>query len=284
MPIVAGLVDPHQTYSQAGGQPPSVTAVGSDGNAPSFDVASVRADHSGLGFNTQLTLTRFVMERWRVIDMIEYAYDVKDPQVIGGPKWINSETFDVDAKIQDSEAEKEHALPQEQRISLMRLRVRDLLAKRFGLKLHPSVENLPVLALVMSDKQPKFAEAKPPQNSSLDAGTPQISMNMVGNEWVLKLENASLRYLIGPLSGQPEIGGHLLVDETGLTKNYDLTLRWKMQNLAAPGSAASDSAASEDVGTSLFTALREQLGLKLESRKEPADTLVIDQIERPSGN
>jgi len=243
---------------------------------PSFEVASVRADYSGLSFNSRITAGRFVMERWRVKDLIEYSYDVKEPQVLGGPKWIESERYDVEAKLQDSDVTKEQNLPHEERIS--QLRVRELLSSRFGLKVHRSVKDLPVLALVVAKNGPRFAEAKASSNTDADKNGRQVNMTMDGKELVLSLENAPLRYLALALSGQPEIEGRILVDKTRLTGNYTLKLKWEKQDLATA------SGASERSGPTLFTALQEELGLKLESRKEPIDVVVIDTVERPSQN
>ena len=247
------------------------------GPLPSFEVASIRVDQSAQGFNSHLDASRFVMERWRVRDLIQYAYDLKDPQLLGGPKWIDSERYDIVAKVEDSEAAKERGISQEQHIARTRLRVRDLLANRFGLRVHHSTQDIAVLALVVAKNGPKISEAGA---SSGSAGSPerQISMAMKEKQWVLTVKNASLHYLILALSGQPEIAGHILVDKTGLAGNYEFTLKWEPQNLAT-GSADPDSSSG-----SLYSALQEQLGLRLESRKEPVDIVVIDNVDRPSQN
>jgi uncharacterized protein (TIGR03435 family) len=219
------------------------------------------------------------MERWSVKDMIQYSYDLKETQVLGLPKWIDSERYDVEATVEDSEIAKEQNMTDEQRTSLMRLRVQDLLANRFGLRVHHSVKNLPVLALVVAKGGPRFSEAKELSHPAADTDGPSVRMSANGNQWVLDFRNASLHYLILALSGQPEITGRVLVDKTGLTGGYTFKLQWQQQDLTGAGLAG-----SELPGATLYTALREQLGLKLDSQNGPVDVLVIDHIERPSEN
>ena len=104
-------------------------------------------------------------------------------------------------------------------------------------------------------------------------------MRMEGKRWVLTLNRTQIGYLVLALSRQPEIGRSVLVDKTGLSGVYSLKLSWEPQDLSAAASGA-----SEHSGPTLFTAVREQLGLKFETRKESVDLIVLDQIERPSEN
>jgi bla regulator protein blaR1 len=255
------------------------TAANGNTPTPSFEVASVRPDHSDQSFNSRMTASRFVMERWRVKDLIEYSYDVKEAQVLGIPKWIDSERYDIEAKVEDSVAAKEQDLPDDQRTSLMRLRVQALLANRFGLRVHHSVKTMPVLALVPSSGGPEFFEGKALSRPDSDTDGRQVNLRMDGRQWVLSFEDAPLSYLIRVLSGQPETAGRILVDQTGLNGDYTFKLQWEGQTLTAAPSAGSESSSA-----SLFTALQEQLGLKLESQKGPVEVLVIDHVEKPSEN
>ena len=245
---------------------------------PSFEVASVRPDRSGQGFNSRISAGRLVMERWRVKDMIEYSYAIEESQVLGVPKWIDSERYDIEAKVEDSVVAREQNMTAEQRKSLMRLRVQDLLANRFGLRVHHSVENLPVLALVVARNGPKFFEAKVLSRPAADTDGRQVNLKMDGKQWILNFDNAPLSSLVLVLSGQAEIEGRVVVDKTGLTGNYAFTLQWAPQYLTGPPFT------QEPSGATLFTSLREQLGLKLESQKAMAEVLVIDHIEQPSAN
>jgi uncharacterized protein (TIGR03435 family) len=99
---------------------------------------------------------------------------------------------------------------------------------------------------------------------------------------------APVAILADVLSRQPELGNRLVLDKTGLTDQYDWTLKWTPETPSAAmgisASAPPNSSAAEPAGPSLFTALQEQLGLKLEARKAPVDIIVINQIEHPSAN
>jgi uncharacterized protein (TIGR03435 family) len=273
-PVTFGIANAPTVSAQL----PSAREGGSP--TPSFEVASIRPDRSGQAFNSQINPGRCVMERWRVKDLIEYSYGLKEPQVFGLPKWIDSERYDIEAKVEDSVVAKEQNMSDEQRTSLMKLRFQDLLASRFGLRVHHSVKTLPALAVVVATNGPKFSQAKalPHPGAETDGGR-KVNMTMDGKEWILNLENAPLRYLILALTGQPEIGGRILVDKTGLTANYTFKLRWQLQDLTVASSSG-----SEHSGTTLFSALREQLGLRLEARKEPIDVVLVDHVDRPSEN
>jgi len=252
-----------------------------EGSTPtsSFEVASVRLDRSGQGSNSHITSDRFVIERWSAKELIEYSYELNGAQVLGGPHWIDSERYNIEAKLEDADVAKEHNMPSEQRMALMRLRVRDLLADRFGLRLRHSVKELPILALVVARNGPKFSAAKPLPSPAPDTDGRRAYMTTEGKQWVLSLNNVPLSYLVRMLSGQPEVAGRVLVDKTALTGPYDLKLQWEPQNLTS-----TPNTGSERSGATLFTALQEQLGLKVESRKEPLDVVVIDRIDKPSEN
>lgn len=245
----------------------------------SFEVAAIRPDHSGESFNADITAGRFVMKRCTVMDLIEYSYDLKESQVLGGPKWINSEKYDIEAKVEDSVVAAEQKMPNEQRILAMRSRVQGLLANRFGLRVHHSVKVLPVVTLVTAKDGPKFSRLAERSTPAADSDGREVSMRMDGKRWVLTLDQAPMRYLVLVLSRQPEIGRSVLVDKTGLAGDYSLELSWEPQDLTAAASGA-----SEHTGPTLFTAVREQLGLRLEARKESVDVIVLDEIERPSEN
>jgi uncharacterized protein (TIGR03435 family) len=167
-----------------------------------------------------------------------------------------------------------------------------ILRNRFNLKFHHETRLLPVWVLLVAKGGPKLQEARPGdtypnglkgQDGPMGAGG--FTMTAQGE---LTAQGISIEKLIFMLStaipGQSMFEKATIVDETGLTGKYDLTLRFTLENAFAPvkpGGEAGDSATS---GPSLFTALQEQLGLKLESHKVPTDVIVIDHIDRPSEN
>jgi uncharacterized protein (TIGR03435 family) len=154
-----------------------------------------------------------------------------------------------------------------------------LLANRFGLKVQHSIKVLRVLALVTTKDGPKFAGAAKRATPGADSDGREVSMQMNQKRWVLTLDHAPIHYLVLLLSRQPEIGRSVLVDKTGLAGDYSLQLSWEPQDLTGAASGP-----SEQSGPTLFTAVREQLGLRLEPRKESVDVLLLDEIERPSQN
>jgi uncharacterized protein (TIGR03435 family) len=248
--------------------------------AQTFDVVSIKLDRSmsaGSSMGGGLP-GKFSGKYIPLLTLIEYAYDVKDAQVEGLPGWGSAEKYDVDAKMDDEEAAREKSLSYDERERLSKTRVQALLADRFGLKLHHETKDETVLALMVAKGGPKFNE----QGVAPTRGDPH-SLGGVGLMYSpngkLVSNRVPLRMFINALSSQPEINGHMLVDRTGLTGNYTFTLQWTPQNLSG-GAAAS----SEAPGPSLFTALEEQLGLRLESTKAPVDVLVIDRVEKPSPN
>jgi uncharacterized protein (TIGR03435 family) len=135
---------------------------------------------------------------------------------------------------------------------------------------------MPVYELVLAKGGLKLKEnADPPKGLDLFAV----------NSSAIKAKAATMGGLIYMLRGVPDIGGRAVIDKTGLTGVYDFSLKWTpLQAAAAPGGESGSAPASGGEEVSLFTAIEEQLGLKLISAKEPGQVLVIDHIERPSEN
>jgi uncharacterized protein (TIGR03435 family) len=149
------------------------------------------------------------------------------------------------------------------------------------LNAHHESRELPVYALVIVKGGSKLKEAKPGQ---LSPDLPPAFAAFHGGTF--RRGRGKIVGWNAPLSGllpflRNELG-RTVVDETGLAGNYDYTLAWTPEAMAAGG--ANERAAQENSGPSIFTALREQLGLKLVSKKEPQDVLVIDHVEQPTAN
>jgi bla regulator protein blaR1 len=241
---------------------------------PSFEVASIKLNRSP----RPLTGVHIFGDRFNAttsaLGLIADAYDLHGAQVSGGPDWIKSEVFDIDAKIDDSLVEGPwKKLSIEQQMSQAMLMLRSLLADRFKLTVTHATKELPVYALVLAKDGPKFAEDDSHIKTRLvNAGFGKVEARSIDVGTFVKV-----------LSMMPEIGGRTLVDKTGLHGNYSFTLQWTSEILAAAARQTAHNA-SESSGPSLFTALQEQLGLKLESTKAPLDTIVIEHIEQPSQN
>jgi uncharacterized protein (TIGR03435 family) len=185
--------------------------------------------------------------------------------------------FDIDAKVEDSLVEGEwKKLSFDEQVNQVMLMLRSLLADRFKLRVRHETKELPVYALVLAKNGPKFAE---------DNTHPEIGAISAHGRGKLEATSSDFSSFVFILSRQPELGGRIILDKTGLPGHYSFTFQWMPENLPATGGqSAASASSSESSGPSLFTALREQLGLRLESTKAPVDTIVIEHIERPTEN
>jgi uncharacterized protein (TIGR03435 family) len=239
--------------------------------AQAFEVASIKPNRSdapgvgGLGFAPGGIRAR----NQSPVRLLEIALSVQPDQVVGAPSWATNEGFDINAKVGSNVAFNP--------MTMLGPMLFNLLESRFQLKMHHETRELNVYRLVRvrADRLgPKLAPA-PIDACSPPAQTDAASLRVAargcsagpvpGGIDVHGMPLATLASLMGPSAGR------VIVDATGLTGNWDLEIRF-----AAPGqNADADS-------PSLFTALGEQLGLKLESGRAPVDVIVIDHVERPT--
>ena len=197
--------------------------------------------------------------------LVRLAYGVQDDQIAGPPDWAGFGKYDIEARVGDSPVD-DAKDPGGIGIDKFKLMLQAVLADRFKLTLHKETKQLRVYALVVAEDGPKFQEAKPgPNMVSLERGGGLVN------------QGATLEPLVEQLSMQL---GRAVVDKTGLKGHYDFTLRW------TPGekkSAMSDEdGAPSDSATSIRTAVREQLGLRLEPLTAPMQVFVIDHVEQPT--
>jgi uncharacterized protein (TIGR03435 family) len=218
--------------------------------------------------------------------IIVNAYSVQGNvkgMVQGGPAWMTSDAFDVRIKVDATTIERWSKLPQQPVDEERRALLRELLAERFQLKLHRELREMPAFALTLAKGGSKLQS--PVAEKSLQAGEPQSRINFLGRgHW--QGHFALVSNLARSLGGQPEMDGRPIVDKTGLTGQYDFTLRWTPLD-PDPSTAPTPGAATTDPGPqwpSLFPALEEQLGLKLAPAKAQIEVIVIDSVEKPSEN
>jgi len=253
------------------------------GPAPSFEVAAVKQNHTaGDLFSFRLQPGRFIAEDAPLDRLIRFAYEVKSArQVVNMPGWAGSQHFDIDAKITDNEVEAMKKLSPDQRFQQYRLMVQSLLADRFQMKVRVETQELPVYALVVAKSGSKLAPAAaPPEAPKLQM--PQLIYHGSGD---LKASSVSMAFFVGWLSGRPDTGDRVVMDETGLKGSYDFALKWSpLESGAADGGDHANTSATEGDNPPLFTAIQEQLGLKLQPAKGPVQVLVIDHVEQPSPN
>ncbi|HEY1756852.1 MAG TPA: TIGR03435 family protein [Bryobacteraceae bacterium] len=222
-----------------------------------FEVASIRL-HAGPNRGVGITLSgsRVTVTNSSVLGLITYAHNLEPYQVTGGPGWVSdyaSYGWDITASAGSEAITRDQA----------KLMMRALLADRFQLRLHRETKEMPVYALVLAGKGGTKLKPSAPDAEGM--------MRMSGGR-TIKVETTagSLEQLVTQLSGTLRTP---VLDKTGMTGNYDYKLEW------APENAAPDVDAP-----TLFTALQEQLGLQLESRKAPVEAVVIDHAEKPSEN
>lgn len=219
---------------------------------------------------------------------IRVGYGVFDFQISGEPNWVGSELFDVQAKMDKSVVDELDKLGQDERRRERDRMFQTLLVDRFKLTVHRETKEQKAYTLVVAKNGPKIHPSTPQENENNGQtrapGTYQSIGEFSGVE--APIGGRGLVWLLSQALGQP------VVDKTGLTGNYDFTLKWNPDQKQAPmlndtegNQSSADSITSMDSsGPSIFTALQEQLGLKLQAQKSPVEILVIDHVERPSEN
>jgi uncharacterized protein (TIGR03435 family) len=263
------------------------------GPLPAFEVATIRPNHSDdakLGF--RMTSAEFQIQNASITDLIRFAYMVKSSaQLPQEPRWINSDKFDINAKIGESQIEAMKKLTPDQRFEQNRLMVQSLLSDRFSLKLSSQTKTLPVYAMVVAKSGPRLKEVEglsppqpghsppPPPPAATPASAPMPTL--MGRRGELKAGAVSMPFFTDWVSRQPEMSDRVVIDATGLKGSYDFELNWSPEDGRTP---LLNGVPQESTGPSIFTAFQEQLGLKLESRKAPVEILVIDHVDRPSKN
>jgi uncharacterized protein (TIGR03435 family) len=295
VPLVFGFVN--RTEIQASSQAQTTGA-----SAPVFEVASIKPSKSsgslGVGggkaiFEKEIagwsSLDRFTAKGETLLTLIQMAYGIHQAkQISGGPNWIDSEEYDVEAKVDKSEADTLQKLTPDQRNIEQQRMLQALLADRCKMRIHRGTKLLPVYALVIAKNGPKLRVAKPGDTYSKgiqDEGRPAGAETLEFGPGQLTGQALPIAFLVQQLMDQPELDGRLVLDQTGLTGTYDYRLQWTPERLRSNSSQGPDTALPPDSsGPSLFAALQQQLGLRLESTKGPVDTVVIDHIERPSEN
>ena len=243
-----------------------------------FDVATIKPsspDVRGSSAGSQPNGT-FFSKGNPLKDVICSAYGVLTLQCVGGPGWIESDRYDIEAKPDGSTAEQMLKLSWKQRGAVEDRMKQALLADRLKLKAHFETREMPIFALVVAKGGLKMHEAKPgdtyasglkrSDGKPFGAGVFSISGNGTVTAQGMSLDTLALNL--------PGMTGHLVENRTGLTGLYDFTFRYSVADPPPPDSNL----------PSLYTALEEQLGLKLEPEKGPVKVLVIDHVERPTEN
>jgi uncharacterized protein (TIGR03435 family) len=279
-PIIVGMATATQGRAQAQSEDASTVA-------PKFEVSLKPSQLSTPTYaGGQVHMVRmmygpdgFEARNTSLLSIIQEAYGVQANQIVGAPDWVNTTAYDVEVKTQGRDNEgmgkMDPMFGRNQQI--VRAQLQALLADRFQLTLHHAKKDLPSYALVVGENgsqlQPtKYADYPDTATGPDGKGLHRMISQQQGGGEVVGAQKASTAELAHQLSMQLSEN---VVDKTGLTGRYDFTLHWT-KDATPDGTSAS--------GPSLFTALQEQLGLKLVPQEGPMPVLVIDQVERPTEN
>lgn len=248
---------------------------------PAFDVASIKPySKSDMMIGVRTTDDGVTISSMPMHMIIREAFGVTNDRLLGEPGWVGTSRYDVEAKVAPEDAPKLKQLSQEQRWAMLV----PVLEDRCALKFHHETRNLTVYTLVVAKGGPKLQPSDPAGVATKQTGL-RNKMSIGDKGFTMDIRHASMTSIARMLSRQI---GSTVVDKTGLTGTYDFTLEFAPENRASMPMMrphdGSDSPAPEAQGPSIFTALQEQLGLKLEAKKEPVDVVVIDHIEQPSAN
>ncbi len=234
---------------------------------PTFAVASIKPSDPGTE-GIRLAFSpggRLAASNVTLRFLIKIAYNLRDDQIDGGPAWLGSKRYNVEGKSEPPVT----ASGQELKTAI-RLRLQSLLEERFQLKLTESSKEMPVYFLVVAKSGPKMHEVK-------DA--PPGEGTMRGANTHFDTEDVTLPVLARYLEEQT---GRVVFDKTGLTAHYAFQLTWSPDPVLNDGGRGGNPA--DAAGPSLFTAIQEQLGLKLEPHKAPAPFFIVSRAELPNGN
>ena len=206
---------------------------------------------------------------------IQQAFGIS-PNIAGrviGPDWINSAKFVIRGKPSESVVAAMQNMPIAERMKENDLMMQSLLADRFKMKAHFETREMPVYELVISKSGSKLQE-----DSDLTKRRASMGSSMV------RATAVPVTALLGVLECAPDVGGREVIDKTGLTGTYDINLQWTPLQTSASSSDNTGASSPDPGGTSVFTAIEEQLGLKLVPARAQAKVLIIDHIEQPTPN
>jgi uncharacterized protein (TIGR03435 family) len=232
---------------------------------PSFDVASIKPSPPEAGRNSSEDYSpgsRFDAVNATLHSLIALAYNVKDNQVAGGSASLDTDRYNIEARAEGDPSQEQ-----------MRAMLQSLLASRFGLVIHREMRETSVYVLLEVKGGMKMKESPPLTAGDADnRGITNSGQGQVSGRWT------SMRSLANVLT---HYVGRTVVDETGLTKSYDFSLNFAAVE-TVPINAAPDGDSAH--APSLFTALPEQIGLRLEAKKILVETFVVDRVGKLTAN
>jgi uncharacterized protein (TIGR03435 family) len=233
---------------------------------PGFEVATIKPSQPEEQRAVMVVGSRLATKATSLVDLMMFAYGVHPSQIAEGPDWMTAEKFDV--VVQPN-------MPGRPNTAQMHSIVQQLLADRFKLAFHHAQRELPVYRIVAAKGGPKLTPTtKEGQATNTAAVGIAAGLMTVRNATLSEFASLMQRYV---RLDRP------IVDRTGIAGKFDYKLSWTPDSSQFDGNPPGP-ARSDENAPSLYTAIQEQLGLKLEAAREPTDVLIIDRVERPSEN
>jgi len=234
---------------------------------PEYDAAVIKVSKTLSGdHGTDTDDSTFKASNVTIKRLLAQAFEIRESQIFGLPAWADSAHWDVNAKVTDPDMKIMESLSRHQRRQMLAA----LLVQRLHLQTHIEQKTLPVYELVVAKNGPKLEVSK----RALDAvGVGDLEVN----DTAMKASAVSIQDFAANISFRLD---RTVIDKTGLTGRYDFRLQWTPDNVANSGA---DNGAA-DAPPMIFTAIEEQMGLKLQPGKGPVPTLVIDHLEQPTEN
>ena len=265
-----------QAQSASSGPPCDLAADAPALPSLTYDVASIKPHKSGdgsLSFSNPPHAARFDITGMTMKNLIENAYGVNNYQVSGGPAWLESLRWDIAAKSDRSLDEQLAKLSNCEAIKVKQHMLEALLADRIKLVIHRGTKEGPAYNLTVAKSGSKLQQSKPiVTDKTKDGWGPGMETRSGRSGTELTARQTSMSSLAYMLIGELHCP---VIDKTGVAGTYDLKLQWSSEE----GGSAADSQ-----WPSIFTAVQEQLGLKLEPTKTQVETILIDRVEMPSEN
>lgn len=259
----------------AAAQPAQAPSAMQAASTPAFDVAAIHQHipepHEHNSIWSSGSDSHFKAENVNLSTLIHWAFDMPETRVLNLPGWANTSYFNIDASSDAStDAQMAHLNSEAGNLRKHKM-VQALLADRFKLVTHTQTRELPIYMLVVRKSGPRLGELQT-DGSFVNTSNHHIQVQMPNSVAVLAEELS-------------KVVGRDVIDKTDIVGRYKLELIWAVDDRAAPPvSGPATAVAAGDTGPSIFTALQEQLGLKLEPGKGPVEVLVVDHVEMPSNN
>lgn len=232
--------------------------------SPAFEAASVKVSSPDEQVRMRREPGRLAITNFSLRAMVRYAYDVEDIQVSGGPAWFNSDRWDIIATAGQEITEAER-----------RKMLQAVLNERFKMTIRHESKELPVYALVVARGGSKLTPGAAANPERVELGVSGAGMHQ------MRGQSVPLSTIAKVLTGQ---AGRIVLDRTGIVGSFDYRLEWVPDPANMPMINGAKPDGSKLDGASIFTAVQEQLGLKLESTKGPVEILVIERAEKATEN